>query len=820
MGKKVIALLLAIVMLTGAFSLQAFAELQTSDGLWDYSLVSGGAKVIKYNGKDTIVTVPETLGENKTVAIAGGAFKESSAIVLNLPESVSNIESNAFSESSLKAVYIPKAVSSVPTDACDAKLIVFGFNKTGAYNFAKAVSADFIEVASSDVYESYVGKKLSINTPHQITLTALDKYNTCENRIVTGVKAGTGKVLITFANGIAAPITVKVKAAPASIVYASVINLYVGDVYNKVPTISNGQYPIEDFKYKIYDTSIASVDANTGYITALKPGTTKLLIAYNGTITATATINVGKVTTKFSLDNHNFLVGVGETKYLKYAIGENEIVKKVTYTSSNAKVVAVNASGKLVAKGVGTATVTASTNNGLTDKCVVTVGKAPTKIKLALSAITIGVGEKVKYKVYVDKDAVCSEYIWKSGNESVFKVDQNGNIKGVKAGTAKLYCYTYNYKSRTPYIRADAKITVKKAPASISFNKTNLVLGVGEKFDLNLKLPSGADCYKKTTSLSEGGIVKVGKGMVITAKKTGTATFKVTTFNGKTGTCKITVKKAPTKIACKPTTVKLALKQSYQLSPYVNKGAVCSSYIYKTTNANVCTVNAKGLVKVKDYGSCYIKIYAYNHTRDNPVMCKVKINVGYITNKVASYTTYFDPYYYGKSQNLKMACKYINGKNDGYILQPGQVFSYNAVVGERTRARGFTEAKVIAGGGYVDGMGGGVCQGATTIFNATLLGNFTVVERHQHDLRSSYVPLGRDAAISWGVQDYKFKNNYKTPIRIKMNYNAGGSINCTIYSLKKVSVPKIDLRVSQSGNTFTLRRYAGGKVNYTTSSTY
>ena len=819
MGKRVVALLLAIVMLTGAFSLHAFAEAQTSDGVWNYALVSGGAKVMKYNGEDTVVTVPDKLGEYKTVSIAGEAFKDTPAVVLNLPETVNKIESGAFTASSLKAVYIPKAVTSVPTDAGDSKIIIFGFKNTGASAYAQAVSAEFIEVASSSVYDSYVGKKIYIDTPHQITLTALDKINSVDNRLVKGEKVGTGKVRITFANGICAPITVKVKAAPAAIEYASVINLYVGDVYNKLPVITNGTYPQEDFRYKIYDTDVATVDAN-GYITALTPGTTKLLIAYNGAITKTATVNVGKVTKEFNINYHELTIGVGEVKYLDYTLGKDEIVKKVTYTSSNPNVAAVSAKGKILAKGVGTATVTAKTNNGLTDKCVITVGKAPTKIKLAVSFVTLAAGENVKFKVSVDKDAICSAYIWRSGDESVFKVDQAGNVKGVKPGTAKLYCYTYNYKSKNPYIRADAKIIVKKAPSSISFNKTNLVLGVGEKFDLNLKLPSGADCYKKTTSLSDGDIVKIGKGMVVTAKKTGTATFKVTTFNGKTGTCKITVKNAPSKIGCKPTTVKLALKQSYQLSPYVDKGAVCSSYIYKTTNSKVCTVNAKGLVKVKDYGSCHIKIYAYNHTRDNPIMCKVKINVGYITNKVASYTTYFDQYYYGKSQNLKMACKYINGKTDGYILQPGQVFSYNAIVGERTRARGFTEAKVIAGGGYVDGMGGGVCQGATTIFNATLLGNFKILERHQHGLRSSYVPLGRDAAISWGVEDYKFKNNYNTPVRIKMNYNAGGSINCTIYSLKKVKVPKIDLRVSQSGNTFTLRRYAGGNVNYTTYSTY
>ncbi|MBQ3432433.1 MAG: VanW family protein [Clostridia bacterium] len=820
MGKRVLALFLAVVMLAGAFSLSAFAELQTTDGLWNYSVVSGGALVLKYNGSDTVVTVPAKMGEYTTVSVGSQAFKDTPVTVLNLAETTTTLESAALSESNVKAVYLPKSISSVPADLSNKSLIIFGFSGTAAQSYATSSGNDFIEIASSDSFTSYVGKNLYIDTPHQFTLQSLDALTTSEGKYVLAKKAGNAKVSITFTNGICATLALKIIAAPQSIVYPEEIKLYVGETYSQKPSISNGTYPQDDFRYKIYDTTVAKVD-NDGKITALKPGTTSILVAYNGTLTATAKITVGKQTTAFTLDAHEYVIGVGEVKYLSYALGgSDEIVKKVTFTSNHPDIVAVSAKGKILAKSIGTATITATTNNGLKDTCVITVGKAPTKIKLALSAITLAQGEKVRYKVYVDPDAICSQFIWRSGNESVFKVDQSGVISGVKPGTAKLYCYTYNYKSKNPYIRADAKITVKKSPGSISFNKTNLVLGVGEKFDLNLKLPSGADCYKKTTSISDSDIIKVAKGMVITAKKEGTATFSVTTFNGKTGTCKITVKKAPSKIACKPTSIKLALKQKYQLSPYVDKGAVCSSYIYKTTNSKVCNVTDKGLIKVKDYGECHIKIYAYNHTKDNPIMCKVKVRVGYITNKISSYTTYFDPYYYGKSHNLKTACKYINGKTDGYILQPGQTFSYNAVLGARTRARGYTTAKVIEGGGYVDGMGGGICQGATTIFNATLLGNLKVVERHQHNLRSSYCPLGRDAAISWGSQDYKFTNNFNTPIRIKMNYSAGGSINCSIYSLKKVKLPKISLKVTQSGNTFTLKRYAGGKVNYTTSSTY
>ena len=167
-----------------------------------------------------------------------------------------------------------------------------------------------------------------------------------------------------------------------------------------------------------------------------------------------------------------------------------------------------------------------------------------------------------------------------------------------------------------------------------------------------------------------------------------------------------------------------------------------------------------------------------------------------------------------------MACKYINGNTDGYILQPGEVFSFNEAVGPRTYSRGFKDGYVISGGEYVPGVGGGICQCATTIFNATLYANLEVVERWEHSLKSSYVPLGRDATVFWGVQDYKFRNDYNTPIRIKMNYDPSGVLNCTIYSLKKINLPKIELPVSYSGGVYTLRRKANGKVNYVAKSKY
>lgn len=180
---------------------------------------------------------------------------------------------------------------------------------------------------------------------------------------------------------------------------------------------------------------------------------------------------------------------------------------------------------------------------------------------------------------------------------------------------------------------------------------------------------------------------------------------------------------------------------------------------------------------------------------------------------------YYSTYYVNnpnRTTNLKLACKAI----DGTIVYPGEVFSFNQTVGIRTAGKGYKPAPIFTGTtGHEDGVGGGVCQVASTMFNAALYCNFAIVERHQHSQRVVYCPLGRDAAIFWGSEDFKFRNTSKFPIKIRM-YCADGKLTCKIYTNGYKKPPKVKLAVSQSGKSFTLRRYVKGKVNYTTKSYY
>ena len=820
MGRRILSFVLAMVMFIGIVPFTAYADAEYIQGQWHYMIDDNAAKITAYTGEEKIVNVPETLGNKPVESIAPYTFDNTPAKSINLPLSIKTIEENAFVGPAVKAIYVPKSVESIDENAFKSNAQIFSFEGTLAETFTKAHSLEFIKIASSDHYDSYIGKKVYIDTPHGFTLKALDNKNTVKGRNVTGAKAGNGSVSMTFTCGITAVLNFTVRAVPKAITdLPKIVNLYLTDAKQLTPAISNGDYPINEFSFKSKNTKVAMVSAS-GKISAVAPGSTTVVVSYSNGISATVPVNVGKVTSQFSLNTKEYMLGVGETKKIAYTIGTDEVVKKIYYTSSNESVATVAANGTIQPLKVGVATITATTNNGLKDSCIVTVGKAPTSIKLAASGVTMGVGEKVKFKVSVNSGAVCSSYLWRIEDESIAKVDDYGNVVGKKAGTTYLYAYTYNYKSKNPYIRTYAKVVVKKAPSSVGFNKSTVVIGLGESFDVNCKLPSGTASYKMTTAYQNDGVISVGKGLVVTGKKLGTAKIIVTAFNGKKGVCTVTVKPAPKKIACKPTSVKLAYHQKYTLKPYVNTGSVCSSYIYKSSDKSVCTVNSNGVVYAKDYGSCYIYIYTYNHTKSNPISCKVKFKVGYITNKLEYYTTYFVATDYGKSNNIKMACKYINGNTDGYILQPGEVFSFNGAVGPRTYSRGFKDGYVISGGEYVPGVGGGICQCATTIFNATLYANLEVVERWEHSLKSSYVPLGRDATVYWGVQDYKFRNDYNTPIRIKMNYDPSGVLNCTIYSLAKINLPKIELPVSYSGGVYTLRRKANGKVNYVAKSKY
>lgn len=161
-----------------------------------------------------------------------------------------------------------------------------------------------------------------------------------------------------------------------------------------------------------------------------------------------------------------------------------------------------------------------------------------------------------------------------------------------------------------------------------------------------------------------------------------------------------------------------------------------------------------------------------------------------INTLLGSYQTTLSDVSPGRIENIKIATK----RTSGVLLMPGEEFSYNKHTGLRTVKNGYKNATVIVRGEAVQGVGGGVCQVSTTLYNAVLYAGLDIVKVSNHSIPSSYVDKGRDAVVSDSGLDFVFKNNYNQPVYIKNYYN-NGVITCQVYGNNK---EKQNIKISTS----------------------
>ena len=153
-----------------------------------------------------------------------------------------------------------------------------------------------------------------------------------------------------------------------------------------------------------------------------------------------------------------------------------------------------------------------------------------------------------------------------------------------------------------------------------------------------------------------------------------------------------------------------------------------------------------------------------------------------------------------RTTNLTLAANKINGT----VVMPGETFSYNTVVGERTIAAGYKEAPIYVSGEVVDGLGGGICQITSTLYNAVVYANLEIVERSNHQFVPSYVSASRDATVVYGSIDFKFKNNRDYPIKLVCSVS-NGVAKFDIYGLKTADDYDVEIssRITSQTSTST-----------------
>jgi vancomycin resistance protein YoaR len=177
---------------------------------------------------------------------------------------------------------------------------------------------------------------------------------------------------------------------------------------------------------------------------------------------------------------------------------------------------------------------------------------------------------------------------------------------------------------------------------------------------------------------------------------------------------------------------------------------------------------------------------------EQPELTTAKAKALGVKERVSSFTTTFSAADAPRVHNIGLIAAAMNRK----LVMPGEVFSMNAATGERTAAKGYRTAHVILNGELVDGLGGGVCQAGTTMFNSVLLAGLPVLQRRNHSLHISHYPLGRDATLNWPGTDLKFRNDSEYGIYITSSWSSS-SLTFTLWSTSrnyKVSLSTSSMR--------------------------
>lgn len=227
--------------------------------------------------------------------------------------------------------------------------------------------------------------------------------------------------------------------------------------------------------------------------------------------------------------------------------------------------------------------------------------------------------------------------------------------------------------------------------------------------------------------------------------------------------------------------------------------------IFKSPVDAHAIINEDGSVKIADSEiGRYLDLNETKTLLDGDLLEKEKIQLPVYKTEPKIYSNYFDGIdkvlgdfstdYSSSINNRKENIKIASSKFNNLKLNPGDEISFNELVGEITEETGFKSATVIVGGEYESGIGGGICQVSTTLYNSLILSDLEILERHNHSRPINYVDLGTDAAVASGYKDLKFKNNTNNPILIladadgnKLNFKVLGNSSDRDYEVKIIA---------------------------------
>ena len=391
------------------------------------------------------------------------------------------------------------------------------------------------------------------------------------------------------------------------------ISLAKGKTSTLVATVSPSNATNKKVTWKSSDIKVVKVDSD-GKVTAVGAGSAAVTATtINGNKIASCKVNVYVPAHSITLNKTTLNLNKGKTSTLVATVSpSNTTNKNVTWKSSNTKVAKVDSRGKITAIGVGSATITAITEDGNKKAtCKVNVSVYVNSVKLNKSTLSLLKGKSETLKATINpSNATNKNVTWKSSNTKVAKVDSKGKVTAVGSGSATITVTTIEGKKTS-----SCKVTVKTPVlvSSIKLNKRSIKVIKGYSTDLKATInPSNATNKNVTWKSSNTKVAKVDSKGKVTAVGAGSATITVTTIDGKKrATCKVTVSNPilVKSVTLNRTSLTLIKGKSETLKATINPSDATNKNVkWKSSNTNVVKVDSYGNVTAAESGSATITV--------------------------------------------------------------------------------------------------------------------------------------------------------------------------------------------------------------------
>ena len=474
-------------------------------------------------------------------------------------------------------------------------------------------------------------------TDRILTWTSSDEsvVRVSENGEVTAAAPGNATVTVTASNGLTASCNVNVEARFIEVTAISLdqseLNLTEGDTAWLNATVSPDDATDRSITWSSSDDSVVRVSEN-GEVSAVSPGNATVTVTASNGLTASCNLNVEArfiEVTGISLDHSELNLTEGDTAWLNATVfPEDATDRTLTWTSSDESVVRVSENGEVTAVAPGNATVTVTASNGLSASCSVTVTArviAVTEVVLDNTSLEMTEGDTASLTATVNPaDATDKTLTWTSSDSSVASVSENGEIQALKAGTATITVSSANGKTATCVVTVAKKII---EVTSVSFDQTKLDMTEGDTATLMATVnPSDATDKTLTWTSSDASVASVSANGEVKALKAGSATIIVSTANGKTAMCEVTVAARIIEVASvslDKASLEMTEGDAAMLTATVNPSdATDKTLTWISSDASVASVSANGEVKALKAGTAIITVSSAN---GKTATCKVTV---------------------------------------------------------------------------------------------------------------------------------------------------------------------------------------------------